>query len=467
MDRTAAERAGATSNGAPTWRSRIESVTDWFAFPLRTSHYVELVNPLWASHSLQAKVVEVWDETKDSRTLTLKPGVNWRGHRAGQHMRVGVAVGGMNFTRTYTISSPPGRDDDIVTITVKSLAGGRVSHHLVRNTKVGSPDNDINALFNVGYAYRLDPKIVLGVGLFMQGGSCYQYKNLTTAFGTRDEYSAIFGVTKLAFGAAYQVNDALSVGANIGIAYSQARQKVFPDTSTAEFSGLRFDGGKGVSANGRVGLLWKPTPELRIGVSYMTPTTLKLEDATLTVNQEAQDLGRVRYRKAELKGLHLAREAGAGIAYRFQPDWLLAVEINWLDWSDALEGTTLTASRPNNDSAAPTLRLVSPLDHRDQVVYSVGLAHDINEKFQLLMGWNHTRSAIPPETLSPGFNLTTENEVDLGVIYRISPKWDVGAVVQYQFDNNVRYTNPNQPFGPDAKEYYSLVGIDLAITGRW
>ncbi len=126
-----------SKNGGATWRSRIEAITDYFSWPLRTSHYVELVNPLWASHSLQARVIQVWDETRNSRTLTLKPGINWRGHRAGQHMRVGVSVGGMQYTRTYTISSPPGRDDDIVTITVKAIEGGRVSHHLVRNVKVG------------------------------------------------------------------------------------------------------------------------------------------------------------------------------------------------------------------------------------------------------------------------------------------------------------------------------------------
>lgn len=342
--------------------------------------------------------------------------------------------------------------------------GGGHSDSLNRKT---NPDNDFSALFNVGYAYRLNPKVVLGAGLFVQGGSGYQYKNLTTAFGTRDEYSAIFGVTKLATGLAYQVNDQLSVGANIGIAYSQARQKVFPDTSTPEFSGLRFDGGKGVSANGRIGLLYRPTPELRIGVSYMSPTTLKLEDATVTVNYEAQDLGRVRYRKAKLEGLHLAREAGAGVAWKFKPDWTLAAEINWLDWSDALKRSTLTASRPNKEGAPASLEIVAPLNHRDQYVYSLGVAHDVNENVQILMGWNHTRNAIPPETLSPGFNLTTENEVDLGMIYRISPKWDIGAVIQYQFDNNVRYNNPDQPFGPGAKEYYSLIALDLAITRRW
>ena len=117
--------------------SRIETITDYFAWPLRTSHYVELVNPLWASHALQARVEQVWDETKDARTITLRPGVNWRGHRAGQHARLGVPIGGMHYTRTYTISSAPERDDGCITITVKAIKDGRMSHHLIRQIKPG------------------------------------------------------------------------------------------------------------------------------------------------------------------------------------------------------------------------------------------------------------------------------------------------------------------------------------------
>ncbi len=123
------------------WRAvlgRIGAVTDLFAYPLRTSHYVELVNPLWTTHRLQARVEKVWDETKDARTLTLRLGLNWRGHRAGQHVRLGVPIGGMHHTRTYTISSPPEREDGCITITVKAIAGGRMSHHLVRKVTPGT-----------------------------------------------------------------------------------------------------------------------------------------------------------------------------------------------------------------------------------------------------------------------------------------------------------------------------------------
>lgn len=118
-------------------KSQFMRAVDSFTFPLRTSHYVELVNPLWSTHKLQARVVEVWDETKDARTITLKPGVNWRSHRAGQHVRVGIPLNGEHFTRTYTISSEPERNSETFTITVKVISGGKISPHIVRKIKVG------------------------------------------------------------------------------------------------------------------------------------------------------------------------------------------------------------------------------------------------------------------------------------------------------------------------------------------
>jgi ferredoxin-NADP reductase len=121
-----------------TLKQRFMSLIDLMATPLTLSHYIELVNPLWVSHKLQAEVVDVWDETKSSRTLTLRPGRNWRTHRAGQYIRVGVPIDGKHFTRTYSISSAPERRDGFITITVKVLDGGRMSRHLVRNVKKGA-----------------------------------------------------------------------------------------------------------------------------------------------------------------------------------------------------------------------------------------------------------------------------------------------------------------------------------------
>ena len=115
----------------------VKRVVDLFATPLTAAHYVELVNPLWSSRRLQARVEDIRDETRDARTLVLRPGRNWRRHRAGQHIRVGLSVEGRRYTRTYSISSSPDRPDGCITITVKILDGGRMSRHLVREVEPG------------------------------------------------------------------------------------------------------------------------------------------------------------------------------------------------------------------------------------------------------------------------------------------------------------------------------------------
>ncbi len=128
--------------------SRVASIPRLFAYPLRISNYLELINPLWSSHRLMARVVKVWDETKNARTLTLRPGRHWKPHRAGQYVSIRIPVAGKLETRYYTISSPPERTDGCFTITVKAVEGGRGSHSLVRDLRVGAylpiglPDGD-------------------------------------------------------------------------------------------------------------------------------------------------------------------------------------------------------------------------------------------------------------------------------------------------------------------------------------
>ena len=109
--------------------SRLADVAGLVATPLVPSHYVALVSPLAATHCRHARVEAVHDETRDVRTLTLRTGRGWIPHRAGQHLRVQVAIDGRLTTRMYSISSAaPG--DGRIAITVK--AQGRVSRALAR-----------------------------------------------------------------------------------------------------------------------------------------------------------------------------------------------------------------------------------------------------------------------------------------------------------------------------------------------
>jgi len=120
-----------------TFWSRLGDVASLVATPLAPSHYLELVNPLWSTHKLEARIEDVHDETADARSLTLRPGRAWRSFRAGQHVRVSASVDGRRVTRTYSLSSSPLRRDGLVTITVKATDGGRLSPYLARRARPG------------------------------------------------------------------------------------------------------------------------------------------------------------------------------------------------------------------------------------------------------------------------------------------------------------------------------------------
>ncbi|MFB7511981.1 ferredoxin reductase [Streptomyces sp. NPDC056144] len=106
--------------------------------PLLPSDYLDLVSPLRAGADLRGRIEAVHPETGDAATIVIRPGKGWRGHTAGQYVRIGVDVDGRRLWRAYSLTSPPDRRDGRVTITVKAIPDGKVSNHLVRRARPGT-----------------------------------------------------------------------------------------------------------------------------------------------------------------------------------------------------------------------------------------------------------------------------------------------------------------------------------------
>ncbi|MFJ3416003.1 ferredoxin reductase [Streptomyces sp. NPDC086082] len=106
--------------------------------PLLPSDYLDLVSPLRAGADLRGRIEAVRPETGDAATIVIRPGRAWRGHTAGQYVRIGVDVDGVRLWRAYSITSPTDRRDGRLTITVKAIPDGKVSNHLVRRTTPGT-----------------------------------------------------------------------------------------------------------------------------------------------------------------------------------------------------------------------------------------------------------------------------------------------------------------------------------------
>ena len=122
-------------------RSRaLEALTS----PHGVDRYLEIVNPMWAAKEVRARVVDVRREVDvpghpPVATLTLQPTATWRGHRAGQHVQLGVEVdGARRTTRVFSVSSPDSRAGDRFTVTLRANPDGVVSRYLAERAPVGT-----------------------------------------------------------------------------------------------------------------------------------------------------------------------------------------------------------------------------------------------------------------------------------------------------------------------------------------
>ncbi|MEU3462002.1 ferredoxin reductase [Streptomyces sp. NPDC006733] len=119
-------------------RGRAWNLLGMLTTPLLPSDYLDLISPLRAGADLRGRIEAVHPETGDAVTVVIRPGRGWRGHTAGQYVRIGVDVEGVRLWRAYSVTSPTDRRDGRITITVKAIPDGKVSNHLVRKATPGT-----------------------------------------------------------------------------------------------------------------------------------------------------------------------------------------------------------------------------------------------------------------------------------------------------------------------------------------
>ena len=122
----------------PRLQRRVLNAIRAFTSPLLPDDYLELINPLWSTRELRGKIESIDAETPDAATVTIRPGYEWEGHEAGQHLRIGLDINGRRHWRAYSLTSDPGRPDGFISITIKNVDEGTVSPYLVRRGRPGS-----------------------------------------------------------------------------------------------------------------------------------------------------------------------------------------------------------------------------------------------------------------------------------------------------------------------------------------
>jgi long-chain fatty acid transport protein len=357
-----------------------------------------------------------------------------------------------------------------------------VRHRDARGNDAGVEDR-FTPTFGGAYAQRLDDtKLTVGAGLFVQGGAGNRFEDLATATGTRDELSARLAIFKLGPGLAYEAG-ALRVGASVAAVVATLEQKLFPDTSVvgpAPFFGIDVDELKATGVNARVGVQYLFSERLTLGMVYSSKTELDFKDGQLKSNQSAAGLGMVTYRDASIEGFALPQELSVGAAWKSADAKLLvSAKLAWLNWDDALNQQTITASDPSGPAVAQSLRRDSPLNWKDQYVWALGLAYTTDLRTTVYTtdlrttvygGVNWANNPVPPETLTPLLSAAiARKHLTTGFSHPLGGGWRLSGGMLYVLPEKVTYTNPSlQPLiGADSQERIEYFGINTMVSKSW
>ncbi|HEY4415395.1 MAG TPA: TonB-dependent receptor [Verrucomicrobiae bacterium] len=303
--------------------------------------------------------------------------------------------------------------------------------------------------------------------------------NGTTTYGYQEDKSEIL-VLRSAIGAGVKINSKLSFGASVGLIYNENQLKtpyIFQNLQPG--SAAPYNGAKtlldldtsGFGGNFEAGMIFKATTNLQLGLSYKSETIV---NTTGDANgdpyaQFGAPPGPLAFHyDADVKN-KFPQEASLGLSWKFHPQWRLALQVDWINWSDSFETLPVSLSHGNNATVNSVLgssfKDNVPLNWRDEFVYRAGLEYAVTKNLALRAGYSYGQSPVPDSTLTPMTAAIMEHTLTAGIGYRWS-RYEVD--LGYQYDLPV--TRNVGASGLRAGEYSDsslTVGVQtLAITAR-
>ncbi|GIW71686.1 MAG: hypothetical protein KatS3mg102_1228 [Planctomycetota bacterium] len=250
-------------------------------------------------------------------------------------------------------------------------------------------------------------------------------------------------------------------------------QEVFDlaDTEDAnESSRIEVTDVNGFGIGAHVGLVWRPLPELSFGLSYRTPGFVPKASgrARLDASRAIEALRADPQLQAILQGLleaHLPNRGArgfrarydfeierfdmpavlaGGLAWRPSADWLIALDLRYIFWSDAFGEEEVTLRNGTNDdineiNGSDRLRDKKLLRWDDQFTVALGTAWRIpqlSEELVFRLGYNYGNNPQPASTFTANTGIL-EHHLSVGLGW-MHGAWDFDLAYVYGFPNEIR-----------------------------
>lgn len=194
--------------------------------------------------------------------------------------------------------------------------------------RAGDQGFDANPLTHLYTAAPIDSDLWFGLAVTMPFGLANKYKS--DYFGRYDSIESSIATVDVAPSLAYAINPQVSIGGGLDVQYIKAKlAQAIPNPGM--LGNPAGDGkftvkGDDVSLGYNLGVLYKPTEDLRVGLSYRAAIS---HDVSGNAVQEFSGTTR----KGVTANIDLPDIVGLGAAYRLTPQVTLLAQGNFYSWN--------------------------------------------------------------------------------------------------------------------------------------
>ena len=348
----------------------------------------------------------------------------------------------------------------------------------------GSHGNNRGPYFapEVAYTQRIGD-LAFGIGAFARGGLGTEYgKNsfLSRGMGGTDtglENSSRLLVLDIPLAASYRVNEDFTVGASLDAMWQGLNLDLF--LRTDQVVALKEDGrvsgglapalgtvpglqgahfslsknsplGSGVDAwgySGRLGMLYRVSPETRVGASYQFESQMSDMTGDAVLTAVAGDGSQMPFAgKIKIIDFRMPAKLDIGVSHRLTPQWSIAADLSRVFWKDVMKDIKVAFVA----NGGGDLSIQLPQNYRDQTILALGTSYVLSPAWTLRAGFRFATQALRGDTLFAVIPATPTKHLSLGFSYMLTPASRIDFAYSHAFREKM--DNPGTPNAADPIE---------------
>jgi long-subunit fatty acid transport protein len=296
-------------------------------------------------------------------------------------------------------------------------------------------------------------------------------------YGMQENKSAILAGRAMV-GVSYAFSHKLSVGVTAGADYNsntlQAPYIFQSQPTLAGYKTLLDLHTYGTGWNMSVGAMFEPTKNLDFGVAWKSHTVIVTNGlasgnaSALFAALGANAASTFAY-NASVTNV-LPQSVNGNIAWHVNPQWTLAFQTDWVNWSNSFVNLPVTLTNGSNgviNSVVGSSTLVDgvPLNWRDQYSFHGGVERMLTESTSLRVGYAHGNSPVPSGTLTPLTAAIMTNQITAGFAYHAGrSRFDLAYTYEPTSTQSVGQSNLLSGEYSNSADHIGLQSLSLGYT---